>query len=155
MLNIMLVDIFYQLNPGALLQSLVLTGALVYLLSTYYQEITSFLFKVHDNPTSKKFSKWPLPVLSSLLAFLFILFASRSVPKEYPVFGAYKVKNMILNGKSVTPDSCAANDSVLSRLYFDINNVCVMEYNSPNRRMMENQHFFMLQFITGIIRKPN
>jgi hypothetical protein len=136
MLNIMLVDIFYQLNPGALLQSLVLTGSLVYLLSTYYQEIISFLFKAHDNPSRKKFSKWALPVLSSSLAFLFVLFASRSTHKEYPVFGAYKVKNIILNGKSVTPDSCSANDSVLTRLYFDIDNVCVMEYNSPNRRMM-------------------
>jgi len=58
------------------------------------------------------------------------------VHKEYPVFGAYKVKNIILNGKGVTPDSCPANDSVLTRLYFDIDNVCVMEYNSPNRRMM-------------------
>ena len=50
-------------------------------------------------------------------AILFItpLFASRSVPKEYPVFGAYKVKNIILNGKAVLLDSCPANDSVLTR----------------------------------------
>jgi len=39
MLNIMLVDIFYQLNPSALFQSLVLTGGLVYILSNYHQEM--------------------------------------------------------------------------------------------------------------------
>jgi hypothetical protein len=138
MLNIMLINIFYQINPGALLQSLVLTGGLVYLISHYYQEMISFFFKVHDNPSRKKFGVSMLPVLGSLLAFLFVLFASGSIPKEYPVFGVYKVKSIILNGQSVTPDSCPANDSVLTRLYFDINNVCVMEYNSPNRRMIAN-----------------
>jgi hypothetical protein len=141
MLNIMLINIFYQLNPGALLQSLILTGALIYLISFSCREIIAFLFKAHDNPSRKKSRGWMFPVSSALLAFLFVRFGSSLIPKEYPVFGEYKVKNIIFNGAPETSGSCPANDSVLTRLYFDINNVCVMEYNSPERRIMANYSY--------------
>ena len=86
MLNILLIDIFYQLNPGALLQSLVLTGGLVYLLSNYYQELTSFLFKVHDNPSRKKNQQMASSRSKFLTCFFICLFCQSFRTKRIPGF---------------------------------------------------------------------
>jgi hypothetical protein len=45
MLNLLLVNIFYQMNAGALLQSIITTFGLIYLILTDYEALVTFFFK--------------------------------------------------------------------------------------------------------------
>lgn len=49
MFNLTLVNIFYQMNAGALLQSIILTMGLVFLLTLYYKGLIEFFLKAQSN----------------------------------------------------------------------------------------------------------
>jgi len=52
MLNIMSVDIFYEMNPGALSQAVIMTIGLIYLILIDYDRLAEFFFKAQSNIVS-------------------------------------------------------------------------------------------------------
>ncbi len=52
MLNIMSVDIFYNMNPGALSQAIIMTIGLMYLILIDYYRLAEFFFKAQSNMVS-------------------------------------------------------------------------------------------------------
>lgn len=142
MLNITLINIFYQMNAGALVQSVVLTVSLVYLLLQYWPQLLSILLITGKNVSPhKKKRQWMIAALGIFLPFLFIFLDSRSIPKESPLYGEYEVTSLSINGKHLPLDTRRNSDSILTKVYFDMSNVCVLEYNSPDRRLIANYTF--------------
>jgi hypothetical protein len=141
MLNILLINIFYQMNIGALTQSVILTGSLFYMMFQYRQQLMEWIFKTPGDISPRKNNiQWLIAGLVLLFTFLFV-FRSAPGQAESSLFGAYEVKAMTVNGKYIRIDSCRIKDSVLTKIYFDIDNVCVLEYNSPQRRLIAKYHF--------------
>jgi hypothetical protein len=141
MLNIMLINIFYQMNIGALTQSVILSVGLLYMMLQYRRQVMEWIFKTPDKISpAKKSKQWIIAGFVLLFTFLFVV---RSAPAkaESSLFGAYEVKDMTVNGRYTSLDSCRIKDSVLTKIYFDIDNVCVLEYNSPGRRLIAKYRF--------------
>jgi hypothetical protein len=78
MLNLMLINIFYQMNAGALLQSILLTIGIAFLILSDYKRLVAFFFKVKTNIPALAF-KNPLVknlfrLSAILLSLLFTLY---------------------------------------------------------------------------------
>ncbi|MFT3704375.1 MAG: hypothetical protein QM802_18545 [Agriterribacter sp.] len=50
--------------------------------------------------------------------------------------GIYDVEQMTVDGVAINTDNVKKNDSVLTRIYFETNNVCILQYNSVSRRVV-------------------
>lgn len=142
MLNIALINVFYQMNMGALLQSVVLTITLVYLLLQYWPWLISILLIARDNivPGNNKIQLIAAG-FTFLFAFLFIYLDNRSMPQESSLYGRYETTALSVNGKKMQATSPGNCDTTLTRVYFDMNNVCVLEYNNPGHRLIANYRF--------------
>lgn len=82
LLNLSLINIFYQLNVGALLQSLVATLDVVFLLGLHYQQLVAFFLPAPDRLTAGSPAR-TLPRLSAiLLALLFTAYLSALLPSR-------------------------------------------------------------------------
>lgn len=141
MLNILLINIFYQMNAGALLQSILLTLGLIYILGLHAPVLLAALFSERAHSTGRDrriLRKWIAPVIAGGLAFMFVRELAGRVPPQSPLYGRYAVDKLSTNGVAVQRGD---NDSVLTRVYFDLDGVCVLEYNSQQRQLIANYRF--------------
>jgi hypothetical protein len=70
MLNLMLINIFYQMNAGALLQSVLLTIGIAFLILSDYKRLVEFFFKIKTNIPAIVFTN---PLVKTLFRFSAIL----------------------------------------------------------------------------------
>jgi hypothetical protein len=70
MLNLMLINIFYQMNTGALLQSVLLTIGVAFLILSDYKRVMEFFFKIRTNIPAIAFNN---PLVKTLFRFSAIL----------------------------------------------------------------------------------
>lgn len=139
MINILFLNIFYNMNAGALFQSFIYTLSLIFLSFHYRQTIVNILFHSEHSGFVKK--QWLAATPIFICSFLFVFLNSLSVKKESPLFGIYEVAALSINGKEIALKERLALDSVLTRVYFDLNNVCVLEYNDPGKRLIAKYSF--------------
>jgi hypothetical protein len=137
MLNILLVNVFYQMNAGALLQSILLTLGLIYILFQESPALISLLFPAPQALNGKKvLLQWLGPIAIIGIGFLFIAEGRHRLPDRSHIYGRYEVTSISVNGRSLPIPVDGNKDSILTRVYFDLDNVCVLEYNSQNRRLL-------------------
>jgi len=130
MLNILLVNIFYQMNDGALLQSILLTIGVLYIILSYYPHLKTLLFPVRPaGDRQAPVSQWMAACIACILSLSFVMNACHLLPQQSVLYGRYQVCNAPADG--------------LARVYFDMDNVCVLEYG-PQRRLIANYDFDML-----------
>ncbi len=81
MLNIALVDIFYQMNAGALTQAVVLTLGLFFLLMTEHQKLLEIFFRLEPAVPSYPFKnylvKHAMRLSAIVLSLLFVYYVAR------------------------------------------------------------------------------
>ncbi|RAW00739.1 hypothetical protein DQQ10_14265 [Pseudochryseolinea flava] len=135
MLNIILIDYFYELDPGVMLHALILFLGIVYLLALDYQRLVDFFLRFRSAETSLQMPRSVKEAarLSVLIIPLFLIALFGSPDKHPTLTGKYAVKNMIVNGTEGIAQTCT--DSLLTLVYFDIANECVFEFNGQKRRM--------------------
>jgi hypothetical protein len=140
MVNILLINIFYQMNAGALLQSVLLTIGLLYILGLYMPLLLSALFSFREQGRGdgRVARVWIGAVVAGGLSFVFVTALSRRLPPKSAVYGRYAVENLCVNGVFIRPGNF---DSALTRVYFDLDDVCVLEYNNGQRRLVANYSF--------------
>jgi hypothetical protein len=85
--------------------------------------------------------QWLGAAAVGLFAFAYVLQLHRTLPPESPFYGAYKVKDLQVKDLHVqdgvaghSRDSTAIHNC--TKIYFDLDNVLVLEYGSPDRRLM-------------------
>lgn len=139
MVNILCIDVFYTINDGALLNSILLNAGLIYLLLLNYRQLVDFLFRIkNDWPvvlSGKGTVKNILRLLVMLIPFLATLAWKQSMKKTSFLSGTYEVVNMKVNNRLINADAVRKNDSLLTRIYFEVNNTCVLQYNNINMRL--------------------
>lgn len=141
LINIILIDIFYQLHPGVLIHALILFACVVYLLMQSYASLVNYFFKtVHLvvlPDTTKVTKQW---LRAAVVLTPLILLATYSFPDKHPQFtGKYNVSDLKVNGTPVAPRS--VKDSVLTVVYMDWQDDLVLEFNHYKSRYIGTYHF--------------
>jgi len=139
MVNILLIDYFYQLPVGVFWQALIHLTCLLYLLGLDYERLVTFF--VHTpNHLPRLAIHRPLVRLLLRLSVVYgplLLLSGHEFPDTYPqLTGKYAVRNVQFNGQFLTARSC--QDSVLTTVYLDIDHDCVFEFNNLKRRLYGN-----------------
>jgi len=139
MVNIVLIDYFYQLPVGVLWQALIHLAALLYLLGLDTEQLVTFFFRTPNHLPQLTIRR---PVVRTLLRLSVIygpllLLSGHKFPDTYPqLTGKYAVRHVQFNGQSLTAHSC--QDNVLTTVYLDIGHDCVFEFNDLKRRLYGN-----------------
>lgn len=144
MLNIVFVNLFYDIAIGALLNSLIFTICLVYLLFLNYEDLK----KVFLPPPTKQHNKLKTILIKNLfrvipimLGFFFILFIFLvfDLNKEPPIKGTFEMVKIVKNDIQENP---FLTDSVLTKIFFHKREGrAEIEFNSPERRHQASYRF--------------
>ncbi|SEP02809.1 hypothetical protein SAMN05192574_11969 [Mucilaginibacter gossypiicola] len=101
MLNIVLINVFYDIAIGAFINSIIITTGLLYLLLLRWPDIKPVLFKeVVKSPLRLSFAKPVLKLLVIVLAFYSIYRYVVAVPSS-AFAGKWKIQQFIRNGKTI------------------------------------------------------
>ncbi len=135
MLNIVLINVFYDINFGAFLNSLIYTLGLTFLLLLNYKELVEIFFWATDSVKET----YTMNILKIMVKALLIIYAlGSSLLTEYLfrnnsiVKGVYATEHITKN--NVTIDFNCDKDSILTKMYFDYAGTAILEYNDHNKR---------------------
>jgi hypothetical protein len=139
MVNIVLIDYFYQLPVGVLWQALIHLTGLLYLLGLDYERLVTFFFRTPNHLPQLALRRPPVRTLLRLSVVYgpLLLLSGHEFPDTYPqLTGKYAVRDVQFNGQRLTARSC--QDSVLTTVYLDLDHDCVFEFNDTKRRLFGN-----------------
>ena len=136
LVNIVLIDYFYQMPVGVFWQALIHLTCLLYLLGLDYERLVTFFLRT-PNHLPRLAIRRPLVRTLVRLSVVYgplLLLSGPEFPDTYPqLTGKYAVRNVQLNGQLLMARSC--QDSVLTTVYLDIDHDCVFEFNGTKRRL--------------------
>jgi hypothetical protein len=137
MVNIVFINIFYSIDAGAFINSLIITAGLTYLLTLRWADLKILFFQKAGNLPAVKLTliKPLIKVICIGLAFFCIYHYSSTV--SYSGFeGKWKVTDITRNGKHYEPNEWLSNPRVWSNIY--IEELDHMEFSS-NPYIFEEQ----------------
>ncbi|WDF54795.1 hypothetical protein [Mucilaginibacter sp. KACC 22063] len=141
LLNIILLNYYYDFGPVVSIYTILLTLACVYLLLLEYDRLSQFFFAEPGTlPVFIFKNQWAKAVArASIVVIPFALVIINRMPLFYPEYtGSYTVKLLKLNN-ALVPRPKSSRDSVLTRIYIDKDdNDFVMDYNDYRRRFIGN-----------------
>lgn len=139
MLNIVLVNIFYDINFGAFLNSLIYTLGLIFLLLLNYKELVEIFFRTAHNINAfqeRSILKIMIKALVIICALGSTLLTEHLFRDNSIVKGVYTTEHITKN--NVTVDLKCESDSILTKMYFDYAGLAILEYNDHNKRAYNN-----------------
>jgi hypothetical protein len=120
MVNIVLIDIFYQIPTGALINALIITFGLLYLLLLRWNDLKALFFnKTAETPVMPlEFLKPLVRFLTIAAAFFYIYQIIANIPPT--VFeGKWKVDEYKRNGKLIDKNDWQTNSKSWCRVYIE------------------------------------
>lgn len=135
MLNIVFVNIFYEINFGAFLNSLIYTLGLTFLLLLNYKDLFEIFFRTTDNVNGfhiKSILKIMVKALVIICGLGSTLLTEHLFKDNSIVKGVYTTEQITKN--NVTVDTKCESDSILTKMYFDYAGLAILEYNDHNKR---------------------
>ncbi|HET6255309.1 MAG TPA: hypothetical protein VFE32_14605 [Puia sp.] len=129
LLNIVLLNVFYDFPAGDLVHALILVIALLYLILQDYRRLAAFFFP--PSGRSKGYSG-AVPAAAVIVVPLLLVLSFGPRNQNPQLTGKYRVQDLSINQVRAAVPSCG--DSVLSTVYFDQENEMVLEFNSMQRR---------------------
>lgn len=120
MINILLINFFFDITPGALLNSIVYTIGLLYLFLLRWADFKSVLFKTASRlpPVRLGILKYILRSLAITLAFIMIyILVNRDRPSV--LAGKWKVDQYIRNGDTVPENLWITDPTVWKNIYIE------------------------------------
>lgn len=132
--NILLMDIFYQIGNSVVIHASIMLAGTLYFLFIEFNRLKEFFFAAKDQLPTVQLSKFvKMAVRLSIIYIPLLLIAMHGTPNKDPqLMGKYEVKQLNINQQVLSRTGCP--DSVLTRVYFDIENRCVFEFNTPQKR---------------------
>lgn len=141
MLNILLLDYFYNLGMVVNVYTTILVLALIYLLLQEYDRLTGFFFKTKNTAPDPDFKN---KILKNIIRFSIfyiplLLMAGYHFQKSYPqIKGKYEVKKVLINNADQKLKIC--QDSVLTKVFIDDYDF-VLEYSNYQQRLIGSYEF--------------
>ncbi len=135
LLNIFLIDIFYEMGSVALHAGIMLAGT-TYLLFAEYNSLKEFFFQSKERLPSVKMNSFVKMSLRCSLIVVPLLFVSlrKSSDQNPGLKGKYEVQRISINGADKT--SSIKCDSVLTVVYMEVGNTCIFQCKSHKQRIM-------------------
>lgn len=141
-LNIMFINIFYQLNPGALLQSVVLVIGVIFLLILDYKRLVETFFHTKESLSETCHlgigTKNLLRFVVVAAAFGFVVNVKNMADENPLLDGRYNVESLKINDAIVDPDFGKA---VITKVYFDLGHTLIIKYRNPDRQLIAPYEF--------------
>lgn len=137
MLTILSINIFYHLDFGVIIHAIMLIIALFYLLFQDFDKIRDFFFSKNWN-TSHLLST--SSVIKTTIRFIIIFFPLFLILLRLPrdknpqLTGKYQVQKLEING--IDKKAKSVYDSSLTRVYFDVANDIVFDFNTTNNQFI-------------------
>lgn len=134
LVNILLMDIFYQIGFSVVVDVSILIAGLLYFLVMEFNRLKQFFFTTTNHFPELNFSKYIKWIIRlSIIYIPLILITTHSGVDKYPeLTGKYEVKQLSINQQLQQGGNCA--DSILSTVYFDIKNGCVFQFGTTAKR---------------------
>jgi hypothetical protein len=137
LITILSIDIFYHLDFGVVIHAIMHVLALFYLLFQDFEKIRDFFFSKNWN-TSDLLSTSPgiKTTIRFTILFLPLLLILLGSPRDKnpQLTGKYQVQKLDING--VDKKAKSVYDSTLTRIYFDVANDIVFDFNTTNNRFI-------------------
>jgi len=132
--NILLMDIFYQIGNSVIFHASIMMLGTLYFLFIEFKRLKEFFFSAKDQLPSLHLPKYlKIALRLSIIYIPLLLIAMHGTPNNDPqLTGKYEVKQIRVNQQLLSRTDCA--DSILTRVYFDIKNGCVFEFNTHQKR---------------------
>jgi hypothetical protein len=133
LINIIAIDFFYSLPVGVLFHACIMVSCVVIVMLRDYNRLVNF-FLQHDLSLQamriKPVVKYALR-LSIIYIPLLTIFLNGSPDKHPELRGKYEVTQLTINKVPIA----LTGDSVLTNVYFDLGNECVLEFGSFKKRL--------------------
>ncbi len=141
MINIVLINIFYEIALGAFLNSLIYTISLLFLMLLNYNELLKLFFPTIGQKLDKTVSGIFLVNAIRIMTIVLHFFLTIYLLKKHFQFnsnfkGVYEVETINKNNVDVETD---LKDSVLTKIYFEYPVQATLECNGYKRR--ENYYY--------------
>jgi hypothetical protein len=132
--NILLMDIFYQIGNSVVVHASIMMAGLLYFMFAEFKRLREFFFSAKEHlPVLHMPTLFKLAIRLSIIYIPLLLIAMHGKPDKHPeLTGKYEVTLLKIGQQVLHKGSCA--DSLLTIVYFDIGNVCIFEFNTPQRR---------------------
>jgi hypothetical protein len=102
MVNIVLINVFYHIAPGAFVNSIIFTLALLYLLAPHIKPLLSVLLvKKSSSKTVRPLLKYSLRILTIAASFLLVFRFTSSMHNE--IAGKWNVDRLIRDNDTIAP----------------------------------------------------
>lgn len=126
---ILLIDFFYEMPMGVMLHGAILLTAIFYFLLPHSKRLLFALWV--DKPLVKpsQFWLWTVPLI---VVPIFCMFQLQHPDKHPEITAKYAVSDLKIDKKQVTVKSSA--DSVLTHIYFDLDDDVVFRWNDYRRQ---------------------
>ncbi len=138
LLNILLLDWFYDLGLIVNIYITILTVAAVYLLLIEYDRLVKFFFTDRSALPQLSFRSllWKNAIRFSVIIIPLLLMSLYKFPKyDAEIYGKYEVKKLVIN--NVVQNLTPCRDSILTKVFIDKTDL-VFEYNNYQRRFIGN-----------------
>lgn len=134
-MNIILIDIFYDVEVGALIQAIVIQLGLLYLMYVERKKVIDCLFNARtefrQSASGNLWIKQGVRISAALVPMVACLYLY-DYPNRHPeITGKYEVAELSVNRKKIDLGNCA--DSMITRVYIDNNHDLVFERNRIGR----------------------
>jgi hypothetical protein len=135
LLNVFLIDWFYDLGDVTLHAGVMLIGVIYLLFSEYRRLKAFFLLSTERLPSIKMSSLVKVLLRCSLVVVpLLFVFLRTSADRHPQLKGKYEVEKILIG--SVDKTSSVNCDSVLSMVYFENGNTCIFQFKNFKQRIM-------------------
>jgi hypothetical protein len=134
MVTIVALNYFFDIEKAETFHAIELLIQLLFLLSADRQRLYAFF--ISEPPAVAAVSLKPLlknllrPL--ALLIPLFLLWRYDSLQKKPWLYGKFNISRLVFDHHDGQTQPCT--DSLLTRIYFDLGNECILEFNNPGRR---------------------
>ncbi|WP_133989426.1 hypothetical protein [Dinghuibacter silviterrae] len=132
--NILLMDIFYDIGQSVVVHASIMMLGALYFLFLEFNRLKAFFFAASNNIASLQMPGYMKAAIRLSIIFIpLLLIAMHGNPNRHPALtGKYEVKQLKVNQHFLAPTGCS--DSLLTVVYFEVNDGCVFEFNTPQRR---------------------
>lgn len=122
LVNIVLINVFFNIATGALFNSIVFTLALLFLLSLDWDKLRRAYWDVVERlppiTAGRPWAKHGLRLLPIAAAFALVAYLARTNSGDTVLAGTWKVERMIRNGRVLPANTWLTDSAAWQRVYF-------------------------------------
>jgi hypothetical protein len=142
MLNIVFINLFYNIATGAFVNSIIFSIGLLFILVLHWSILKNIFFQFHFQLPQLKFGfvTFILKLSPVLFSWLLIFYYVKNDISDTKLLGTWKVIKMVKNNDTLTANSWLTDSLSYSKIYFDGIYGCAFSPNPYRYKAKEARH---------------